>query len=367
MNSPNAVDFAEKTKRLREYMDRSGYGAVLLARRDNVAWLTGGGDFKVLRDTETAFGVLLVTQDQIYLVAQSMDLDRIYDDELAGLGIEKVSLRWYEESREDKAVKLAGGVKVVSDSPVAGEDCKLWDIYWLHYPLTDSDISVYRQAAKTCDEMIYTVANRIEPGMTEQQIEADVIAEYARENFTMKVVLVGSDERIAMYRHPNASSKKLEKVVLIHPASSYRGLHVNITRMVCFGDIPAKLSANYDLLNLLEAHTMAMMRPGTPFMDLFEERKRILAAHDMADEWKCHYPGALTGYVLGSAQPFLNGELIRDRMSMDNFLTVKGAKVEEISISGENGAELISAGHVWPTKTYSYKNNDYALPIILQR
>ncbi len=367
MNITTAADFAEKTKRLREYMDKNGYGAALLGRRDNVAWLTNGGDFKVLRDTETAFGVLLVTADKVYLVAQFMDADRIYDDEAAGLGIEKVSLRWYEESREDKAVKLAGGARVVSDMPVSGADCRLWDIYWLHYPLTQSDIATYRLTAKACDEMIFAVANRIEPGMTEQQIEAELISEYVKNNFTMKVVLVGSDERISLYRHPSPSPKKLEKVVLLHPAGYRNGLHVNITRMVCFGEIPADLSAKYDLLNLLEAQTMAMMRPGAPFMDLFEERKRILAAHDMADEWKCHYPGALTGYLLGTAQPFLDGETIRDKMSMDNFITLKGAKVEEISISGENGAELISAGYAWPTKTYSYKTNAYALPVILQR
>lgn len=367
MNTTNAADFAEKTKRLREYMDENGYGAALLGRRDNVAWLTGGGDFKVLRDTEAAFGVLLVTPDTVYLVAQSMDLDRIYDDEAAGLGIEKVSLRWYEESREDKAVKLANVARIVSDMPVSGADCRLWDIYWLHYPLTQSDIAAYRQIAKTCDEMIYAVASRIEPGMTEQQIEAELIGDYVKANFTMKVVLVGSDERISLYRHPNPSAKKLEKVALLHPAGCCHGLHVNITRMVCFGDVPADLSDKYDLLNLLEAQTMAMMRPGTPFMELFEERKRLLAAHDMADEWKCHYPGAVTGYILGSAQPFLSAETIRDAMSMDNFITVKGAKVEEISISGENGAELISAGHAWPTKTYSYKNKAYELPVILER
>ena len=367
MNHPNTADFAEKTQRLRAYMEQNGYGAAILGRRDNTAWLTGGGDFKVLRDTEVAFGVLLVTMDRVVLVAQYMDAGRIFDDELEGLGIEKESLYWYEESREQRAMKLAGGVRVVSDVPVDGADCRLWDIFWLHYPLTDHDIAVYREAAQMCDRMVYDIAMRITPGMTEQQIEAEVIGEYAKANMTMKVVLVGSDERIARYRHPNPSPKKLEKVALIHPAASYRGLHVNITRMVYFGDIPKQLEANYDLLNLLEAQTMAMMRPGNSFMLLFEERKRILVAHGMGEEAGFHYPGAVTGYILGSAQPFLDGETIRDRMSMDNFITVRGAKAEEISISGPNGAELISAGHAWPTRTYRYQDSEYALPVILQR
>lgn len=54
-------------------------------------------------------------------------------------------------------------------------------------------------------------------------------------------------------------------------------------------------------------------------------------------------------------------------MSAEYFVTVRGAKVEEVCISGMNGAELISAGHAWPTKTYRCGNNSYGLPVILQR
>ena len=366
MNRPNPVDFAQKLHRLRSYMDQNGYGAVILGRRDSTAWLTGG-DFKVLRDTEAAFGLLLITPERVTLVAQYMDADRIFDDELMGLAIEKVSLLWYEESREARALQLAGDVRVASDLQMDGADFRLWELIWLHYPLTDHDVSIMKEGAVKCDQMIYDIALNIVPGMTERQIEAEIVSQYAKAGMIMKVVLVGSDERIAKYRHPNASNKPIENIVLLHPAACYRGIHINITRMVCFGEIPQKLQQDYDLLNLLEAQTMSMMRPGASFRSIFQERKRLLADRGMQREADFHYPGALTGYILGSAQPYLDDRTFTDRMSMDNFITVSGAKVEEVSISGEKGAELISAGHIWPTKTYIYQENAYNLPIILQR
>lgn len=367
MNPQREADFEEKLRRLRSYMERNSYGAVILGRRDNTAWLTGGGDFKVLRDTEAAFGVLLITPEQVTLVAQYMDVDRIFDEELAGLSVEKVSLKWYEEPREQKALQLAGMVRVATDLPMEGADFRLWDLYWLHYPLTDYDISVMKEAAVQCDRMIYEIAQNIEPGMTEKQTEAKIVSRYAEADMTMKVLLVGSDERIVKYRHPNASNKHIEKIVLLHPAACYRGVHVNITRMICFGEIPKKLKEDYDLLNLLEAQTMAMSRPGMRFRSIFRERKRLLTEHGRQIEADLHYPGALTGYILGSAQPYLDDRTFTNRMSMDNFITISGAKVEEVSISGEDGAELISAGYSWPTKTYCYEDNTYNLPTILQR
>lgn len=367
MNPQRKADFEEKLRRLRSYMERNGYGAAILGRLDNTAWLTGGGDFKVLRCTETAFGVLLVTPERVTLVAQYMDIDRIFDDELIGLPVEKASLMWFEESREEKAMQLAGNVRVVSDLPIDGADYRILDLFWLHYPLTDYDISVMKDAAEQCDRMIHEIALNIEPGMTEKQIEAKIVSRYAEADMFTKVVLVGSDERLLKYRHPNASGKRVEKIVLLHPAACYRGIHINSTRMVSFGDIPQKLKEDYDLLNLLETQTMSLMRPGIRFRDILKERKRLLTEYGRGGEADLHYPGALTGYLLASAQPYLEDRMFTDRMSMDNFVTVSGAKVEEVSISGENGAELISAGYSWPTKTYCYEDNTYYLPTILQR
>lgn len=368
MNTPDRHDYEIKRARIAAYMDAHGYGAVILARRENFAWFTCGGDNKVLRNLDEGFGVLLITKEKVYLIAQYMDLDRIYDDELQGLGIEKVCLKWFEDSREERALKMAEGLRVVSDIALPGADQQLWDIWWLHYPLTENEISRYKAMCRLVDKMLLDVATRIRPGMTEIEIEAEIAYEYAKQGMLAKVLLVGSDERIAKYRHPVASNKKVEKLVLLHPAAEQHGLHANITRMVYFGDsLPDDLNRKYELLNLLQAQAMAMTIPGRLFSDLFDVRKQLLTEHDFGDEWQYHYPGGFTGYYLGSAAPFMNGERIRENMPTDYFITLTGAKTEELCISGAEGGVLISSGYEWPTRTYEWNGIRYNLPTILMR
>jgi Xaa-Pro dipeptidase len=368
MNTPLRKDFLEKKERLYGYMEQQGYDAAILSRRENFAWFTCGGDNKVLRNTDIGFGVLLITREKIFLIAQYMDLDRIYDDELQGLDIEKISLKWFEKFPTEKAMEIIGNKKVLSDTDIAGADCRTWDIYWLHYPLTKHEISRYKDIGSDVDEILYQVALKIQPGMTEVAIEAELSYEYAKRNMLPKVLLVGSDERIERYRHPVASLKKVDKTVLVHVAAERNGLHANITRMISFDDsLTEELYEKYELLNILQAQAMAMTIPGHPFRDIFEVRRKLLKDSGYADEWENHYPGGVTGYFLGSAQPFMNGETIKEKMPTDYFITLRGAKTEELCISNKAGGEVISCGQFWPTKTYEWETHKYNLPIILKR
>jgi len=368
MNIPNLKDFEEKKRRLRQFMAENGYDYTILARRDNFAWFTGGGDSKVLRNSDTGFGILVISRENVYFIAQFMDMARIADDELTGLDIEKITLKWQDASREEAALGLCRGGKVAADFDWPGADNRLKDLVQLHYPFTDLEIERYTRVGALCDKMLKAVADRIHPGMTEHEIEAEILFEYGKENMTPKVLLVGSDERIAKYRHPNASPKKVEKLVLLHPGAEKWGLHANITRMVYFGDkLPEDLQHKYDLLNLCEAQAMAMCRPGVRYHDILEERRRIFRESGCEEEFFNHYPGVITGYYFVDAQPIINNEAVVERIAYDWFITVTGAKVEELSISDPKGAKLLSATGVWPVKEYCYKGFKYNLPIIYQR
>ena len=102
--------------------------------------------------------------------------------------------------------------------------------------------------------------------MTEHDIEAMFLYEYGKFNATPEVLLVGSDDRISKYRHPNPSPKKVEKFVLLHPGIRKWGLHANVTRMVYFGDtLPKDIAEKYEAVNKLQAATLSMCIPGERF------------------------------------------------------------------------------------------------------
>lgn len=70
--------------------------------------------------SETGVAPLVITRDKVYVVVHVMDDPRIFDEELQGLDFEPVLLRWYEAGREQKALQLVKGLKVISDIPLEG-------------------------------------------------------------------------------------------------------------------------------------------------------------------------------------------------------------------------------------------------------
>jgi len=368
MSSAAREDFKEKLGRVRSFLAETGRGAIVIGRRDNFAWFTSGGDNTVVRNSEYGFSILVITTHSVFHVAQTMDGPRILDDELSGLDVEPVFLRWYEHSREQRAAELVKGLKAVSDVPLAGADFLPKEIVQLHCPLTASEIEKCRTLGRKTEEIIARVAASVKPGMREREVEGMFLSEYAAEGISCDVLLIGSDERIAKYRHPCASDKTIKNLVLLHPAVRKWGLHANVTRMVYFGDrIPSDLAARYEAACRIEAAAVLLCVPGQKFSGILEVEKRIYAETGFTEEWRNHYQGGITGYVLADPTLCMDPEaVVGPNQAFDWFITITGAKVEELSISGPR-PELFSARGAWPLKTYEYGGVELQLPQILRR
>ena len=361
-------EFREKLARVRSFLEANGRGALVIGRRDNFAWLTSGGDNTVVRNSELGFSILVITARTVFHVAQVMDGPRILDDELQGLDVEPLFLRWYEPSREQRAAELVKGLKAVSDIPIDGADCRPKEIVDLQYPLTASEIDKCRAIGRRTEDVIAKVAAAVKPGMREIDVERMFLEEYASDGMSCDVLLVGSDERIAKYRHPCASEKTIERLVLLHPAVRKWGLHANVTRMVYFGDaLPPDLAARYEAACRIEAAAISMCTPGQTFSGILEVQKRIYEETDFGEEWRNHFQGGITGYLVADPTLCLDPRArVRASQVFDWFITITGAKVEELSISGSR-PELLSACGAWPVKTYAHGGVTMRLPQILLR
>jgi len=106
-------DAAQKRARLRTWLKQKGLSGVVISRRDNFAWLTSGGDSRVLNSSELGFGHLVITADRAFLVAYSMDAGRLFEEQLVGQGYELLAMHWHEGEPRQRALGLAGGKSVI--------------------------------------------------------------------------------------------------------------------------------------------------------------------------------------------------------------------------------------------------------------
>ena len=190
------------------------------------------------------------------------------------------------------------------------------------------------------------------------------IAEYLKVDAYATIFLVGSDENLGKYRHPMPSNKPVRKTVLIHPGMRRYGQHCLITRMFTFGQPDEKLVRDYDFLNMLQAHTLSMCKPGAKLGDIIESRRQLVYDSGYGAEWDMHYPGGFTEYFVGTAQWGIDNEPIEENMCLDWYLTVTGAKVEELVLITNDGPDLLSVQGYWPTKKYTYNGQTFDLPDI---
>ncbi len=361
-------DVFEKERRVRAFLDKEELDALVLTRQDNFAWFTCGGDNRVVTTAEEGFTSLVVTRHKKYAVAHTMDGPRVMDEEVADQGYELVSLRWYESSRAEKVLELTKGMKVGADTPLPG--CRFYtsELVDLHYPLTDLELRRCRWIGARCTEILQRVARWIEPGMTEVEMGAQLLGEYGRLGMTIDVLIVGSDERIARYRHPMPTEKRLKRYALLHPAARKWGLHVNISRSVHFSPPPEETARAYRAAATIEAHVIAGLAPGVLFSDILALEKRLYADLGYPEEWRNHFQGGITGYTLADPTRCMKeGQAIQRNQTFDWFITITGAKVEELSMVTDEGPELPSLGTWWPRLTIEVEGQAVKVPDILIR
>jgi Xaa-Pro dipeptidase len=361
------VDADLKLGRVRKYLKDRGYTGLVLLRQDNFAWITTGGVNRVVIPSAEGAGAIVVTNDAAFLVAQVMDGQRMMDEEMNGLPVEYVPLRWYEESVLDRALSLAGS-HPAADVPCRAE-YRLSEIYELHFPYTPGEIARFYEIGAIADRVMADVAAQIAPGMTDYEAEARILYEFARRGVIADVVLVGTDERIIKYRHPNPAGARLGKYVLLTPALRYKGLHCNIARSLYFGDaVPEEIALAYEAVRQVSANCMALCETGASYRDILEEHKALLAELGFPEAWRGHYPGGRTGYFLCQAGLSQDpSRTIGETEAFEWFITVPGAKTAELLV--KDGADLrvaSVAGH-WPVSHVTRHGKAFPIPDILLR
>ena len=365
MNQPNRQDYEQKLLRLRAFLRERSFDAVLLSRKESTAWLTGG-DMTVLRNSDRGVGTLMITAEDAALIARSMDADRIMDEELTGLGIRQITISWRCADPAVYAASLLPGKRIANDEGLPGcEEC-LAELRTLRLPYTALDLERWNALGRCFDAGMLRAAEQLRPGMTELEAAAILSGELERAGVLPLVILVGSDERIAKYRHPLPSAKQIKSCLMLHAAGTRNGQCAAVSRMLCFGPVPEQLRVDYEYLNQMQAMAFSRLRPGERHGSILEDRMRFLQHLGRADEYEKHFPGADIGYALGSAAPFLENTPVQDTECYDIFLTLTGAKVEELVMAGPQGGSALSSGS-WPTKRYTAGEYSCELPVILEK
>lgn len=363
-------DVRIKEERVRDFLEKEGLDALVLGRQDNFAWVTAGGDNRVINNSDMGEGFVVITKDHKWLVAHHMDGRRFIEEQAPDQGYELVTLYWHQGTTAEEILELTAGMRVGADFTLPGARQYGPEIVDLHYPFTDLDLKRLRWVGRKSNEIITRVAEDLKPGMTESEVAARFAYEYTLQGMSLDALMVGADERISRYRHPLAGDKAIDRYAFLHPAGRRWGLHANVTRLVHFGEPPEEIRSAHRAVTTVGAHVATMLTPGVRFADILAEEKRLYTVLGYPDEWNYHFLGGISGYTLVDPTRCLDPEArVVLRQSYGYFITITGAKFEELMVLTENGVEIASlpADGEWPTRVASTPNGDITVPDILVR
>jgi len=212
-----------------------------------------------------------------------------------------------------------------------------------------NEIKCMREAFRISEIATEYVLNKMEPGMTEQQIvglaQAAMYENGAEYEGHPTYVLSGKNSTHAIGR-PSTKKVKKGELIQLNIGALVSGYSSSCGRPVCFGKMPAKMR---DLVSFgLEAHykTAEMMRAGEPAADVvikFEEFVKKAGYGDYLLYGPCHAIG-----LMEVERPWMESSskypLVENMtFQVDTFLYITG----KFGLRWENGVRVTKQGVEW--------------------
>ncbi len=348
------AEIQTKLRRLNQFLDQHQLDGVLLTRRNNFAWITGGRDNHIANNTPIGVTSILATRDGRTCLANTIEAPRMRAEELIGTGIETIDFPWWDGAAARKVVgELIGGRKIAADSENFGLPLPELphDFASLRWSLTDEEIARYRDGGRRTAAAMEATCRALKPGMTEHEIAGALDNQTHRAGCNPVVTLIASDERIERYRHPIPTDRKAQHTVMLVTCAEFAGLIACLTRFVSFRPITPEMKAKQQAICNIDAAVNLATTPGRSLGEAFAILQKAYAENGHDGQWKLHHQGGSTGYAgreviatPDSAVRILNNQAFAWNPS------IIGAKCEDTILCAAQGIELLTPPSAdWPT------------------
>lgn len=360
-------EVAGKLAQVRAVMSRRGVDALYLTSIASTAWLTAGAATYVDESVDTAACSLLVTADDAVVLTDPIEEPRLHAEErLDALGFGFVVEPWHMRGLALR--QRATGSRVGAETPALRGSFDLRsDMVALRSRLTVSEQDRLREGGRRAAEAMWEAARGLAPGMTEHEAAGLLAAASRKRGGAATVVLVGSDERIARYRHPLPTEKVIRRMTMLVLCFRYQGLISALTRMVYFGEAPTSLRQLAESVARIDAQAIAGTRPGRTLGELYETLRQAYGREGAPEAIEQHHQGGTIAY-LGRETLARPGALerIEEGQAFAWNPSLPGAKSEDTILLTEHGPEIITAMDGWPTLTVMTDVGAIARPAILE-
>lgn len=340
--------------------------ALLILDPDNFAWLTGGGIARGIIDPEAMPG-LFVTPESRWLLSSNVDSQRLFDEEIDGLGFQLKEWPWHL-GRAPLLADLCQGRKIAVDLPREGCTNVNPSLGLRRRTLTDYEIACYRTLGQTLSHAIEATGRTLSIGESEREIAGQISHRLLHRGVQPLMISVTADDRGRAYRHAGYTTTPVTKTCVLSVLARKYGLCARASRSIAFGAPDANFRRDHDNACKISATYIAGSWPDSVPRQILLTGQRIFHLMQIEPEFYLAPQGHLTGHAPVEANLTLEDEqLLQSRWAVTWCVAVGASASCDTFLISDEGPRAITAAENWPLKRIRIQGAEFVRPDVLVR
>jgi Xaa-Pro dipeptidase len=360
------ADLESKHARIAALLQQVGCDGLLVLDRDNFTWLAAGGTPRGILDPLATPG-LYFTADARWLLSSNVDAQRIFDEEIDGLGFQLKEWSWHLH-RAALLNDLIQGRKIATDVPLEGTKNVAAELQILRRTLTDYEIACYRTLGQTLSHALEATGRTLTSGETEREVAGQLSHRLLHRGVQPLLIAATADGRGRGYRHASFTSTPVTRNCVMTVAGRKYGLCAHASRVISFGQPDAAFRRDHDCACKVSATYVAGSWPDSVPRQILLTGQRIYQLTGVEHEFYLAPQGHLTGHAAVESNFTLDDEqLLQSRWAVTWCVAIGASVSCDTFLISDEGPRAITAAENWPLKRIRIQGAEFVRPDMLIR
>ena len=338
--------------------------AVVLLMPAHVAWFTGGMNVRGLIADGERPGIY-TNGRQRWLLCSNTDTQRLFDEELDGLGFMLKEWPW-PSGRATLLGELVAGKKVATDRPFPTMPLVNEKLRPELRPLMPSDVARLRDLGGLVAHALEATARNTERGEAEQDIAGALAHRIFHKGAEAHAISVTAGNRTRQFRRAGYSAAPADGACTLQATGFRDGLYATASRTISFGEPSAEFRTAFEAACKVAAIDRHIAAPGGTIAAAVDTASSVLKNTPFEHEWRLSPAGYGTGW-------FQADELRKagmDEKFVENQAIVWQARIADAGIVdtvlvGADSCEAITPPTQWPYKRITLAGTTFDIPDLL--
>jgi Xaa-Pro aminopeptidase len=352
---------------IRGMLQQQQIDGIILQHQKNVSWLIGGRSH-VNMASEPACCVFIITRMNCVLISNNIESDRLIEEEM-GLTNDQdlITVKIWPWNHPDLKNKIISQYSAQIDKSKMDGELEN-ELLQLRSRVDEEDeLELLLLGQLTVDAIEQTALN-IAKGQSEFQIAGELARHCLERELEPIVNLIAVDERTFTRRHPQPTSKILDKHAMLVVCGRRNGLIASASRLVYFGSIPTDILTKHKAVVEIDAKLMNETRPGNSMEQIFQKIPQFYEQAGYPEEYKFHHQGGLTGYSTRERLALAGEKAVVSESQVYAWNpSIAGVKSEDTVYVKNNLPSIITLGKHFPLIEIRVEDQVWKRPGILQR